>query len=306
MEIKTGSGKKEPGRHDIAVPPDTGRYLRRKGPQKLRKSRSAGGKFVRILRNTLLLGIPLALLAAAFAAVRFAHTSEFFSVQNISVEGNRRLREAAIEGVIRREFPANILRIDLQKLQERIEAEAWVRRVELRRVLPSGMVVYVQERIPSVIAEIQGEMYITDNEGILLDGYSQSYQGLDVPVFRGLLGHNPEEYALRQEENSARIGLGLRVLSDLAEGAAGLTHRISELDLSDAANVRLMMVDDTSEIMLGDRDFLARFQTFVSNLPEYRELKSVHPDIAAVDLRFDGKIIYRQRPGAAQAAETLP
>jgi len=59
------------------------------------------------------------------------------------------------------------------------------------------------------------------------------------------------------------------------------------------------LVDDTAEILLGDRDFLKRFQTLMSNLKQYEELKSQYDEIASVDLRFEGQIVYRPRANPA-------
>ena len=62
----------------------------------------------------------------------------------------------------------------------------------------------------------------------------------------------------------------------------------------------MLLVDDTAEVLLGDRDFLKRFRTLMSNLNQYRELKSQYSEIASVDLRFDGQIIYRPKRAAGE------
>jgi hypothetical protein len=72
------------------------------------------------------------------------------------------------------------------------------------------------------------------------------------------------------------------------------------VDLSDRANVRILLVDDTAEIALGNRDFLTRFRMFVANVAQYHELKEQY-EIVSIDLRYDGQIVYRPRAGAAKA-----
>ena len=44
---------------------------------------------------------------------------------------------------------------------------------------------------------------------------------------------------------------------------------------------------------MGDADFLKRFRTLMSNMSQYQELKAQYNEIASIDLRFDGQIIYR-------------
>jgi len=65
-------------------------------------------------------------------------------------------------------------------------------------------------------------------------------------------------------------------------------------------------VDDTAEVLLGNRDFLKRFRMFVSNRPQYQEMKAQGKDIAAIDLRFDSQIVYLLRRPVAEQAETKP
>jgi hypothetical protein len=138
---------------------------------------------------------------------------------------------------------------------------------------------------------------------VLLDAYDPKYGKLDIPVFRGLMGESVEKYRLHQEENSRRIRLGWQLLTELEGSSPNFTRMISEVDLSDTTNVRVLLMDDTVEIFLGDKDFLKRFSTFMSNMDQYRELRSEYQDIATVDLRFEGRIIYRPRHISGQQTE---
>jgi cell division septal protein FtsQ len=294
MEINTNRPreKRDP---DPGPVPEKSRYLRRKAPQKLRKSYIASGRMMAVLKTIgqtilfLILGVSLA------AASYYAYSSHQLDVRTITYYGCRHLDPQVLERIIRQDFPANVLRIDLQELRARLEQETWVRSVELRRVLPSDLVIRVEERIPSVILEMDGDLMLADDNGILLDKYDIKYGKLDVPVFKGTLGNNIQEYRASQQENSERIAIALKFLSDLDSESPLYTKNISEVDISDKNNLKLLLVDDTAEIILGEKDYLKRFKTLLSNLDQYQELKTQYSDIASVDLRFDGQIVYRPR-----------
>ncbi len=277
------------------MPPDKGAYLRRKSSEKLRKRQVLS----RSLTNALRVGSRLLLAAAALGLVlwcyRFASSSARFDLRTIKCEGCVQTQQNEIEAIIRKDFPRNILRINLEQLRRRLERERWIKGVQIRRILPSDLIIYVEERVPAAIAEIGGELILTDEEGVFLDRYGPLYGRLDLPVFSGLLGDSASDYDAHLKENAGRIQLGLRVLAELNAGAGEYAHRISEVDLSDSGNVRLLLLDDTTEFYLGDRDFLKRFQLFLANISQYRDLKEEYTDIASVDLRFEGKIIYRPR-----------
>jgi cell division protein FtsQ len=202
------------------------------------------------------------------------------------------MNPAALEKVVRQNTPSNILRIDLEELRGRLEQEAWIRSAEIRRVLPASLNIRVEERVPAAIGEIGGELYLLDCEGVLLDAYHPGYGKLDVPVFSGLRGDSPDGYRGLREDNSARVRLGVEVLAELGTGAKDLTRAISEMDLSDMGDVRVLLVDDTAEIHLGDRDFFKRFQGFLS---QYEEMKAKYGEMASVNLRFFPDIVYNPK-----------
>lgn len=303
MEIKTGKTRSEVESPAVLVPPDRGRPAHKKTAQKLQRGRHIVARLVAALRVLAVVSILALVVVSGFAAYRYAYTNDLLRLRNVTVDGCRRCDPATVEAIVRQSFPNNLLRIDLNQLRSRLEQEPWIRKVEIRRVLPASLKIHVHERVPSVIAEIGGEMVLLDKEGIMLDRYDPSDGKLDVPVFSGLRGDDAAAYKVLQEENSARVRLGVQVLTELAAGSPDLTRALSEIDLSDQGNVKVLLVDDTAEVFLGDRDFLKRFRMFMSNLAQYQDLKSQGKEIAAVDLRFDSQIVYHLRhPAAEQAA----
>jgi cell division septal protein FtsQ len=276
-------------------------YLRKKVTPQIRKSYLVNRLLLKGLKVLAQAAVCLAAAALPIYVGFNAWSSDRFTLQTIHFYGCRHLDTASLEASIRGEFPQHILRIDLKQLRDRIEKETWVRRAEIRRILPSELAIYVQERVPLVIMELRNELMLTDEDGILLDRYDPHYGKLDVPVFKGLLGDNPEGYRLYQEENSARIREGLKMLAELESGSQEYTRSISEVDLSDRSNLRAMLVDDTAEISFGDHDFLKRFNKLMANMNQYRDLKTQYGEFASVDLRFEDQIAYRPRKGAVKA-----
>jgi cell division protein FtsQ len=303
MEINTSKAHSEPDSPAVVVPPDRGRSARKKTAQNFQRTRHVPARLLAVLKLLGVTGVVVLAAVAAFYAYRHACTADMLTLRHITFAGCRRLDPGNLEMIVQRNFPANILRIDLDKLRSRLEQETWIRRAEIRRVLPASLEVYVEERVPSAIAEIGGELELLDNEGVLLDRYDPSYGKLDVPVFTGLRGDSAAAYKALQEENSSRVRLGVQLLTELASGSSDLTRDISEIDLSDPGNVKVLLVNDTAEIYLGDRDFLKRFQAF---LAQYEQVKSEYGEMASVNLRFFPDIVYspKRPPGTKAEAET--
>lgn len=299
MEIKT-TRSRETANARVVPPPDKGHPARRKASRKLGKNQVAGRRFISVLRVLGKVGAFLVILAFMLSVFMYAYTSEKFNLRNVTFYGCKELNPKELEGIIRQDFPANILRIDLERLKKRLEKETWTKRVEIRRVLPSDLIIYVEERTPSVILELQGELMVADTDGTMLGQYDPRFGKLDVPVFKGVLGDNAESYRLYQGQNTVRIRQGFAMLSDIESGLPRATQKISEVDISDPENLKILLVDDTAEVYLGEKDYLKRFQTLMNNLGEYQKLKDQNTEFVSIDMRFDNKIVYRRRPKSAE------
>ncbi len=294
MEIKTTSKPREATSARI-VPPDSSRHAHKKATNKLGKGHIAGRRLVTALKTIGKLGAFMLLVFCLLSVFVYAYTSDKFDLRKVTFHGCKASNPTALESVVRKNFPVNVLRIDLYRLRARLEKEPWVKRVEIRRILPSDLIIYVQERTPSAIIEFHGELMIADQDGIMLDRYDPKYGKLDVPVFKGVMGKDAEDYLLYQAENSTRIRRGLQMLSEIEAGSPAEAKKISEVDISDPDNLKILLVDDTAEVFLGEKDYQKRFSTLMTNMQQYQELKNQYSEIESIDLRVEGNIIYRPR-----------
>ncbi len=296
MEIRT-TRSREALNTRVVPPPDKGQYARRKAVRKFGKNQVSRRRFVSALRIMGKAGAFLLIAAFILSVFVYAYTSEKFNLRNVTFYGCKELNARELEEVIRQDFPANILRIDLEKLKERLERETWTKRVEIRRVLPSDLIIYVEERTPSVILELQGELMVADSDGTLLGRYDPRFGKLDVPVFKGVLGDDADSYRLYPDENAARIHQGLVMLAQIESGLPHATRNISEVDISDPENLKILLVDDTAEVYLGEKDYLKRFSALMNNLGEYQKLKDQYTEFVSIDMRYDNQIVYLRKPG---------
>lgn len=293
MEIRTTRNSRETGSQERPSPPERGQYLRRKATQRLRKSQTTTRRLAAWLALAGRMAFLVFLLAFGVALFHYAYNSDMFILRTVTFEGTVNAPVGKLEEEVRRIFPRNLLHIRLQDIRRHVESDPWVKRAEIRRILPSGLKIQVEERVPSTLVELGGSLMICDDEGILLALYGPAYGKLDVPVFKGLMGEDPAGYRLHQQENSHRVRLARTMLAELEGGSPALSRRVSEVDLSDRSNLRILLVDDTTEIFLGDRDFLKRMRSLLANMDSYLQLRERYGEIVSVDLRFDGQIIYR-------------
>ncbi len=213
---------------------------------------------------------------------------KYFQLREIYFEGTTHVSEESLRLLIQNASPANILQIDLAHVRRIVEAEAWVKSAEVRRKLPDELYIYVHERQPAAIAAIDRELYIVDEEGIILDRQKSDYL-LDRPVVKGLRNLTSED---PQSHNSTRMGAYKRLLTELSSGEKDHAASVSEVDVENPDRVGIILDHDPVPIYLGGNRFLERYQRFLSQQNLYRELKQQHGLIEYIDLSYDNKIIF--------------
>lgn len=152
----------------------------------------------------------------------------------------------------------------------------WVRTASVSRIWPNRVLVTVDERVPVAYLP-PGRSLLIDAEGALLPAPPEVK--FAVPVVLGIRARDP--LAARQE----RILRVKRVLDELGEHAA----RIPEIDATEPDNLRVTaaMEDHPVVLLMGDRHYRSRFETFLKYYPRVRVSA---PGATVLDLRIEDRI----------------
>jgi len=242
----------------------------------------------------------LAAIAAAAAylvaqAPAIAARTRMLRVDRVLVHGNQRLSQGDVRAILTGLQGESLLWTDLDRWRRRLLASPWVRDAELRRALPSTIDIEISERQPLGIGRINGEMYLVDDRGVIIDQYGPQYAQFDLPMIDGLSAVAVEGGTMT---DGARAELAARVIAALAARPA-IARRLSQIDVSDAHNASVLLSGDSAVIRLGEDRFLARLESYVQLAAALRERVS---DIDYVDLRFEDRIYVR--PVNAKATRT--
>ena len=232
-------------------------------------------------------------LAGVFVLDHTRHPAdvvELFSLKQIHYQGLSQLDREALDSLIFQSVPEDLLLIDLDRVRALVESESWVKEATVRRKLPDGLFIHITERQAVAMAAIDTELYIVDREGGILDRPGSQHPTLDRPIVKGLKNVAREN---AREENALRMETYLRVLTELTL----YNPLISEIDVSTPSSVAIIPEGDPVSIYLGDKDFLARYETFVSQKELYDRLKEEYGIIESVDVTYDDKIIFHTPRG---------
>ena len=256
----------------------------------LRPSRKRAGLWSNRWRAGIAVIIAGLALYSAHRAIAVVSGLEVFRVTQIKVRGNHWLSNGEVLAMLESLRGRSVLAVDLGEWRRALLNSPWVADASLRRTLPSTVDVVILERAPLGIGRINGDLYLVDDRGAVIDEYGPGYADLDLPIIDGLSGHSttPGEDAL----DVYRALLARRLLDALR--VRNMVSQISQIDVSDSRNAVVLLEGDPALIRLGNDRFVERLQSYQDLAPALREQV---PEIDYVDLRFDERVYVRPARG---------
>jgi cell division protein FtsQ len=256
------------------------------------------GKWYTLARRA----VQVAALAAVFAygvsrAPAIAARAPVLRVNRIVIHGNERLSQGDVLAILTGLQGESLLWTDLHAWRRRLLASSWVRDADLRRSLPSTIDIVISERRPMGIGRMNGDMYLVDDHGVIIDQYGPQYAQFDLPMIDGL-PTSPAGGGTTTD--AARAELAAHVIAALG-AKPSIARRLSQIDVSDPHDASVILTGDSAVIRLGEDRFLPRVESYLQVAAALRERVS---DIDYVDLRFDDRIYVR--PVKAKAARSTP
>jgi cell division protein FtsQ len=102
---------------------------------------------------------------------------------------------------------------------------------------------------------------------------------------------------------TARMAIYQRLMAELDANNQHFSQQISEIDLTDPEDARVLMPEQGADIMahFGEDHFLERYQRYRAHIAEWRQQ---YPNLAVADLRYEQQVVLQMSPApnAAQPA----
>jgi cell division protein FtsQ len=251
----------------------------------------------------LLLGVSiLAIVAAAGAALyRYGQHSWRFRIDSsdqIEITGAQHVTHAQILEVMGGDIGRNIFFVPLAQRQRQLGQIPWVESASVMRFVPNRLRVEIHERTPVAFARIGAHISLIDAGGTLMElapggkhtgapstpGFGVMGWKYSFPVIAGMNAGEP------LSTRAARMKNFNELVRQLDSGGARYSKDISEVDLSDPEDVKVLAAGPSGEILvhLGSGDYLSRYKIYLTHVQQWRQQ---FDKLESVDLRYDGQII---------------
>jgi cell division protein FtsQ len=200
----------------------------------------------------------------------------------ISPLGN--VTRSQVMEVMGEDIGRNIFFIPLDQRQKQLEQIPWVESASVMRFVPNRVRIEIRERTPVAFVRIGSKIQLTDASGTLMELPVGNKKKFSFPVILGMNAGEP------QSTRAPRMKIYNQLISELDSEGAHYSQNLSEVDLSDADDVKVLANDSGGEVLvhLGASDFLSRFKVYVSHVQEWRQQFA---RLDSVDLRYEHQIV---------------
>lgn len=269
---------------------DEPRYLRRQKPVDVRRKKFGSRGWTFYKRLSLWILISAVVITVGVFVIRFALYSPqvlLLKTDQIDVAGNHVVTRESLVNAFYNDRGKSVLTVPLDKRRSDIEQIGWVESASVQRILPNRIRVEVTERNPIAFVRNGGEVALIDAHGVILDRPSD----LDArfPIISGVTDSLP------RDERERRMETYQELVRDLNAVNADSSNQLSEVDLSNPKNVRIVMagipgVNATQAVTIkfGSGDFTSKYRMLIENFAQWQaNAGCVH----SVDLQFTRQIV---------------
>jgi cell division protein FtsQ len=237
-------------------------------------------------RVAAIVGVLVAVCVSTAVAARkvqqYCTTSPQFTLSRyqrgaLMVEGLNYASRPKVQRVFAGDFDHSIFSVPVEERRRRLLAIDWIEDASVSRIWPDHLVVRIRERRPVAFVPVGANVLLVDAYGVLLEQPAQSH--FTFAVLSGI----------REDETEAQRQARVRTFLAVQEDLGYLAKEISEINVADPDNIRIVAKGERGavELLLGDGNFGRRYQNFLKHYPD---IQKQSPGVKTFDLRLDDRI----------------
>ncbi|MGZ4821928.1 MAG: cell division protein FtsQ/DivIB [Terriglobales bacterium] len=204
------------------------------------------------------------------------------SSDDIEISGLQNVARSQVMEVMGGDIGRNIFFVPLAQRKAQLEQIPWVESASVMRFIPNRLKVEIHERTPVAFARVGSRILLSDDVGTLME--LPGKKKYSFPVIVGMNQGEPPS------TRAARMKIYNDVVRQLDSGGARYSQDLSEIDLSDPDDVKVLANNRAGEVLvhLGSSNYLERYKIYVTHVQEWRQQ---FDKLESVDLRYDRQII---------------
>lgn len=237
------------------------RVLSEEEQEKIREKRK---RTIFILKCTMLSVLFITLILCAMF-------SPLFNIKTIEVQGNEKMTENEIISLSQIQINENTFQLNKGKIKKRIKENAYINQVTIKRKLPSGIIITVEERKPAYLLEYGGGYLYLDKQGYFLE---IAQEKLELPILQEA-STDTTEFVVGNRLNEKDLEK-LPILARIMELAQinSIDSLITRIDIGEKEDIKLIFETKQKTAYLGDSSNLNTKILTIKSILEKEEGKA--------------------------------
>jgi cell division protein FtsQ len=299
IERGNAAAAAEPYRPELLADEEP-RYLRRQKPLEIRRKKFGGRSwpfYRRVLAWTIAGAASVTVSVVAGRFLLYSPQVLLLKSEQIELLGNHIVSRESVLQPFAHDRNRSVLRIPLEARRSQLEQLPWVESASVERILPNRIRVELTERTPIAFLRNGGELALIDAHGVILN--RPEGEDLHFPIVAGLPDSMP------REEREKRIETYQEFLRDADLVRGGSSDRVSEIDLSNAKDLRVVMTGLASAtdsqavtIHFGNSDFTGKYRMVVENFAQWQANAG---RVQSIDLQYSRQVVVNADSSATSA-----
>ena len=217
---------------------------------------------------------------------RTVTAAAFFDVKTVDVRGISKVQREDVEKIVRASAQkSGVWKADLEEIKNGIEKFTLVKSVVVSRVLPDGIRVNINERVPRAVVHLNSTDFWADDEAVILGTVGKTEER---PPF-AMLGWNEDKTEKAVKDNQERVKIYQKMLEEWQNFE--LAKRVETVDLTDLQEPHVVVRDsgEAVTIILSKENFGKRLQPGLEKIAgKGKEVKSL--DLSSQKEKFEFRV----------------
>jgi cell division protein FtsQ len=231
---------------------------------------------------------------------------DYFKAKRLDIEGMQRLSRNQIIETAQISKGMNVLAVNLIRVRKQLLAHPWIAEAEVRREIPAGLYIRVQEHSPMAIIDL-GRKYLINENGQIFKEWADT-DPTDLPLVSGLetadipdQGKNilaasrqsrknrkPSQWSL-PHHNPFEAVVQVLMLGRQTRSILSNTN-IKQIRVDREIGITIEAFEQMKTIILGYGNYALKFN-MLKNILAYGSQRSGFPDFNRIDLNNVNRIV---------------
>lgn len=189
------------------------------------------------------------LILLIFIATIATMTSPLFNIKKITVEGTGKITNDEIISLSQINIEENTYKVNIKKAKRNILENPYIKSVEIKRKLPSDIIISIEERKTTFMIEYGSSYVYINNQGYILEVSSEK---LEVPIIQGTETY-VEDFVPGNRlciEDLEKMSTVIKIMEIAASN--DISSLITRIDIQNKQNYKMVFETEEKVAYIGD------------------------------------------------------